>query len=317
VRAAARVALLCSVLAAGCAVRAPNLAGPAVELERTPFFPQSRYQCGPAATATVLSTAGIQVRPEALVPEIYLPGRRGSLQAEIVAAVRRHGAVPFVIEPGLEALLAEVRHGRPVLVLQNLGLPAVPVWHYAVVVGFDPAANRILLRSGRERRQQVSTRRFLQTWESAGRWGLVVLRPGELPADPDPMRYLKAVAAVESVGLADNARRAYSAALERWPAHPLAMLGLANSLHALGRDEEAVGCYRTLLAAEPDHAIARNNLAEALASLGCHDTALETIDEALASASMDDMLRAALAATRREIVERRGEENAFRCRLAR
>lgn len=307
---------LCCVLAAGCAVRAPTLTGPAVELEATPFFPQSRYQCGPAATATVLNTAGFEITPEALVPEMYLPGRRGSIQVEIVSSVRRHGAVPFVIAPGLEALLAEVRGGRPVLVLQNLGLSGVPVWHYAVVVGFDPGTNRLLLRSGTEPRQQVSTRRFLQTWESAGRWGIVVLRPGELPADQDPLRYLKTVAAVESVGLADTARRAYAAALERWPSHPVAMLGLANSLHALGRDEEAVDYYRALLADKTDHVIARNNLAEALASLGCYEMALGTIDEALASPSLDGVMRAAVAATRREIVERRGEDSASRCRLS-
>lgn len=315
--AAARVGILCCVLAAGCAVRAPILTGPAVELVGVPFFPQSRYQCGPAATATVLATAGFEATPEALVPEMYLPGRRGSLQAEIAAAVRRQGALPFVIAPGLEGLLAELRDGRPVLVLQNLGLPAVPAWHYAVVVGFDPVTKRLLLRSGTERRQQVSTRRFLQTWESAGRWGIVVLRPGELPADPDPLRYLKAVAAVESVGLADSARRAYAAALDRWPSHPVAMLGLANSLHALGRDEEAVGHYRSLLADKPDHVIARNNLAEALASLGCYEMALRTIDEAPASPSLDEVLGAAVAATRREIVERRGKDNTSRCRLSR
>lgn len=36
------------------------------ELTNTPFFPQQQYQCGPAALATALSAANIQVRPEQL-----------------------------------------------------------------------------------------------------------------------------------------------------------------------------------------------------------------------------------------------------------
>lgn len=310
-----RIALLCCVLVAGCAVRAPRLAGEAVELHDTPFFPQERYQCGPAAAATVLGSAGFDIAPDALVPEIYLPGRRGSLQTEIGAAVRRHGGVPFVIAPALPALVAELRAGRPVLVLQNLGLPVLPAWHYAVVIGIDPGAGRLVLRSGTEPRLLVSTRRFLQTWEQAGNWGLVVLRPGELPVDQDPLRYLKAVASLESVGLHESARRAYAAALERWPYQPVAMLGLANSYHGLGRHPDAVVAYRKLLERVPDHAIGSNNLAEALASLGCYEEAVVTLDAALSSPSVSDGLRDALAATRADIVVRQREDAGARCRM--
>src|SRR5437868_6842253 len=52
-----------------------------VELKEVPFFPQDEYQCGPAALATVLNTFGVKVTPEELVPEVYLPARKGSLQA--------------------------------------------------------------------------------------------------------------------------------------------------------------------------------------------------------------------------------------------
>src|SRR5262249_33165121 len=43
------------------------------ELTEVPFFPQSDYQCGPAALATVMVAAGVKVTPEELVPEVYLP----------------------------------------------------------------------------------------------------------------------------------------------------------------------------------------------------------------------------------------------------
>ena len=61
---------------------------PAVELSQVPFFPQKRYQCGPAALATVLNWSGVAATPEQLVDEVYLPQRHGSLQVEMTAATR-------------------------------------------------------------------------------------------------------------------------------------------------------------------------------------------------------------------------------------
>src|ERR1051325_3239401 len=72
-----------------------------VELKDVPFFPQTEYQCGPAALATVLNTYGVKVTPEDLVPEVYLPARKGSLQIEMLAAARRHGLVAYQLAPSL------------------------------------------------------------------------------------------------------------------------------------------------------------------------------------------------------------------------
>ena len=106
----------------------------AVELRQVPFFPQERYQCGPAALATVLNWSGVTITPEQLVDEVYLPQRHGSLQVELMAATRRHQRLPYILEPDLQAMLDEVRGGHPVLVLLNLGLSWYPVWHYVVVM---------------------------------------------------------------------------------------------------------------------------------------------------------------------------------------
>ena len=61
---------------------------------RTPFFPQTQHQCGPAALATLLGAAGRPVSPDELAREIYLPGRGVRLQPEIAAAIRARGFVP-------------------------------------------------------------------------------------------------------------------------------------------------------------------------------------------------------------------------------
>ena len=73
-----------------------------VELTQVPFFPQEEYQCGPAALATALASFGVKVTPEELVPQVYIPERKGSLQVEMLAAARRHGLVSYQLAPRLK-----------------------------------------------------------------------------------------------------------------------------------------------------------------------------------------------------------------------
>jgi hypothetical protein len=270
---------------------------PAVELADTPFFPQSEYQCGPAALATLLGAAGLPESPATLVEEIYLPARRGSLQPEIVAAIRARDLLPYVLRPDLETVLAEVAAGRPVLVLQRLGIGPWPAWHYAVVAGYDAEANHLLLRSGTEARQQLSPGVFLSTWDRADRWSVIALPPGVLPARPDPGRYIEAAAALEATGKVTAARAAYAAAASEWPAEPLPQLGLANLAAAAGDWTEAERGYRAALAADPANVAAQNNRAEALRQMGCLDAANDTLELALAQAPRDHPLYGALQAT--------------------
>lgn len=289
---------------AGCAgvgVPVAQIAPAALELEATPFFPQDRYQCGPAALATVLSASGASVVPETLVDEVYLPGRQGSLQTELVAAARRYGRVPYRLPATQQALAAELHAGRPVLVLQNLGVSAFPRWHYAVVIGMDPARDAYLLRSGTERRRVTRRSVFLRTWSRSGNWGLVMLAAGELPAADDPAGYLRALAAVEATGGRELARAGYRAALARWPGNRLARLGLGNVALARGAAGTAAAHYRALLADDPDDLIALNNLAEALSRAGRTDEALRAIGRALAAAPEGHPLRPALEQTRRNL----------------
>jgi hypothetical protein len=81
-----------------------------VELTDVPFFPQEDYECGPAALAMVAHAAGVDVTPDALVDQVYLPGRKGSLQPEMLAATRRQGLLAYPLKPKVEHT---ARSGRP------------------------------------------------------------------------------------------------------------------------------------------------------------------------------------------------------------
>jgi len=241
---------------------------PRVELDAVPFFPQERYQCGPAALATALQVAGAEATPEALLPEVYLPDRRGSLQMELLAASRRRALVPYVLAPDLRALLREVAAGHPVVVLQNLGVFWAPAWHYAVVIGYDLDTETVLLRSGRTRRLETPMTTFERTWQRGERWALVVLAPAELPVTAERRAYVRAVAPLERLGHWSASRAAYQAALARWPDDLAAGLGLGNALYGQGERRAAAAAFRAVTEAQPDSAAAFNNLAHVLLELG-------------------------------------------------
>jgi tetratricopeptide (TPR) repeat protein len=271
---------------AGCAVgpehRSLRASGTPIELSEVPFFPQEDYQCGPAALATVLADAGVDVTPEQLTPQVYVPERRGSLQAELLAATRRHGLVPYLLPGEVAPMLEEMRDGRPVLVFQNLGLERLPVWHYAVVIGYEPDGERFLLRSGTDFRHQTRARAFLASWDRAGRWSMVAASPSEPPTTADALNWLRAVAPFESTGELDIAARAYEAAVARWPEEASAWAALGNVRYREQRLADAAVAYRKALARSADHWAARHNLVRTLIDLGCPQRAQEWIDAAAA-----------------------------------
>ncbi len=252
-----------------------------VLLERVPFFPQDDTLCGPASLAMVAQAAGSRVTPEALTPQVYLPGRQGSLQVEMLAAVRRQGLVPFPLRPNMAALLDEVAAGDPVLVLQNLSLPMAPQWHYAVVVGYDRIAQTVLLHSGTTPRMAMPLATFEHTWARSGRWAVRVTAPSRLPATAEVDAWAAAVAPLERVDAA-AASAAWQAALVRWPDHRISLLGLGNAAYAQGQLTRAAAAYQAAVQAHPDFADAWNNLAQARLELGDRASAARAIGRAVA-----------------------------------
>lgn len=287
--AAAGVFILAAALLAGCAApqvsrlieKRPAGLPEAAEIAATPFFPQEDYQCGPASLAAVLVHAGRDATPESLLPQVYLPARKGSLQAEILAATRRHRLVAYPLAPRMEDLLRELAAGTPVVVLENLALDWWPQWHYAVAIGYDLGRREMVLRSGVTRRLTMPLDTFEHTWARSGHWAMAALPPERLPATASESSYLAAVAALERLAPA-AARRGYEAALARWPRSVAARLGLGNASYALGDLPAAAAAYLRATLDHPEAADAWNNLAQALHELGSREQALAAARRAVA-----------------------------------
>jgi tetratricopeptide (TPR) repeat protein len=252
-----------------------------VQIQDVPFFPQEQYHCGPAALAMVAQTAGVPVLPDDLIDQVYLPGRQGSLQVEMLAASRRQGLLAYPLAPQLEDLLREVAGGNPVLVLQNLAFSFSPLWHYAVVIGFDRERNTIMLHSGVTERLEMSLFTFERIWARGDYWSMVALQPSRLPVTAQPEAYTAAAAALERVKPA-AAQTAYATALTAWPGQRAAMLGAGNTAYAQGQLERASAAYQAAASQHPDFADAWNNLAQVRLEQGRFQEAATAVARAVA-----------------------------------
>lgn len=252
-----------------------------VELTEVPFYPQQKYHCGPAALAGIMNYRGVEVVPDQIAELVYVPGLKGSLQVEVVAAARQFDLLPVKLDGRLESLLRELAAGNPVFVLQNLGLDLYPVWHYEIVVGYDFDQRLMILRSGVRRRITRSFALFEKTWQRAGHWALAVVKTDSIPATASAENYLDAVIGMEQVGRIDGAHNGYQTARRRWPDQLLAHSGFGNTAYALAEFGAAESAYRAALALDPEKAEVWNNLAYAQAQLGRHEAAMESIRRAL------------------------------------
>ncbi|WP_290652391.1 PA2778 family cysteine peptidase [Aquisalimonas sp.] len=241
----------------------------AVELTDVPHHPQEALQCGPAALAAMLQWSGHDVAPETLKPDLFVPARRGTFQSEIKAQSRARDRVPYRIPGTHDAIVAELHAGNPVMVFQNLGLGWLPVWHYAVVVGYKPDNHAYVLRSGEHKRQITTLDRFRRTWERGDNWAIVVVRPDELPATAQPAHWLRAGLDLEETGRASAARAAYERGRAHWPRHGGFHVALVNLHHGEGDARGAAAAARRGLdEAESLRGVLNNNLAMLLLEQG-------------------------------------------------
>ena len=272
-----------------------------IELSEVPFFPQSDYQCGPAALATALSYLKVPITPEQLVEQVYLPARQGSLQVEMLAAARRNGVVSYQLAPRFENMLREVAAGNPVIVLQDYGVWPVSLWHYAVVVGYDYANGDLFLRSGEKKRLIIPFGVFEYTWKESDYWAMVTVPPDRIPVTATEPSYQSAVIAMERSGDPRATRAAFASFLQRWPDNIAAAIGLANSHHGTGELKQAEAVLRQAAERHPESVAVLNNLAQTLSDQDKGEDALAFIDRAI---SLGGPFMAEVKETREAILQR-------------
>ena len=193
----------------------------------------------------------------------------------MLAAARGKGRVAYVLEPDFSQVQAELAAGTPVLVLQDLGALGIRRWHFAVVIGYDPERDVVILRSGTRRRHVAAPRPISSApgrpAATGPRWSR--RRTGR----PRPPRAAASSAPSPTRSAVSRGRPSRRATRRRWragPADPLVLLANGNDAYANQRLADAIRLYRELLAIDPGNVAGRNNLANALLDAGCPQAAL-------------------------------------------
>ena len=251
------------------------------ELESTPFYPQRDYQCGPAALATVINYHQPETTIEQLIPLVYIPALKGSLQLEMLAATSQFNRLAVKQDQKLTSILREVAAGNPVLVMQNLGFESYPFWHYAVVIGYDLEQQTIILRSGEIKRLVRPLSVFERTWQRSNYWSVVVVPPKIMPPTAKEDPYTRAIVAFEAKASRQAILTAYQTATKRWPRNYILQMGLGNAGYAVQDYAMAQQAFLSATEIQPERAQAWNNLAYALLQQGEKTQALSAIEKAL------------------------------------
>ncbi len=121
------------------------------------------------------------------------------------------GLVAYTLAPQLEDVLREVAAGTPVVVLLYLAFKVIPVWHYAVIVGYDLEKREVIVRSAKKERDEWAFSFLEFFWQESGYWSMLALPPGRLPATAREPDAAAAIAALEQAGRRAEARESYRA----------------------------------------------------------------------------------------------------------
>ena len=256
-------ALLVAALLVGCtpkvALRVQDFGSgdERIELSKTAFFPSTERASAAAALATLLYTDGLnEVGPAQMAPLLRPKTAVPALRPELAAAARKFERLPFLLPPTLNAVFAEVRSGKPVLVFQKLD-----GWRYSVVIGVEPLSNQVILRSGSEGRVYQPVDEFESAWKQGDHWAMVLGDGSKPPASATIDAWVAAGEASTAAGYATLAEKGAYGAIARWPDEVVPWVALGNARYAMKAWQGAQDAYVEALKLRPENPVVRNNLA--------------------------------------------------------
>lgn len=240
--------------------------------------------CGAVAIATVLKWHG-QPAPLGLIQHhIALPALKASFKTEIRIASQNFGLISHE-ESGPERrpedLFPFLASGYPVIVLENLGLTWMPIWHYSTVIAIDTERGHILLHGSRYGWRKVALENFQKTWSRSLNWSLL---PWPTSKDPPPLplnHLMGAIYRMESSGKLKDALMAYRTVTRQRPDEAVAWLARGNAALESGFTDEAIASFYKVTTLKTWQPMGWNNLALALLKKGKRKSARQILNKGL------------------------------------
>lgn len=182
-----------SLLGAGCTKHGTSIEFKPERLEREshwigvssiPLVRQTtRSNCGAAALAMLLGFWGHPMTLAEVAGGMPTSFETDALKAgDLRDFARKQGLQAFLVTGEIADLEKQLRKKHPVLVgVLKPGRGKRRLSHYELVVGFDPAAQRVVLLDPAAGWREDSVAGFMAEWEPAGRLSLIAF-----PAEPSP-----------------------------------------------------------------------------------------------------------------------------------
>jgi Flp pilus assembly protein TadD len=225
-----------------------------------PNVPMQKWDiksCGAGALTAVLQHHGDPTTMEQW--QETLPKTRGGVMSiDLVLAARKQGFDSRLVTGDRELIEAELRDGRPViLMLKVIQAPGkgYDFFHYVVLDGFDRMQNLYRVQFGDAKARWTTLPRLEGAWKQAG-YATILVHP------PDPnAQALRAAVRLEEEGKYALAAQSYRELLHTDPTSVLAWTNLGNAEMRLGRRPAAEEAFRKALELNPESADTLNNLA--------------------------------------------------------
>jgi len=245
-------------------------------IKGVPSLTEDDHSFGPSALVTLVKYHGGSIAYSEAVRMVHTPRHKGPYKEELMLALQRLGYITSPIN-SFEALYKEVTAQNPVIILQNTRLALLPKWRYSVVSGYRLARRQILLNDGGAQPHWTATDILKDTWQKAGNWGVVAVKPGQLPASADDAEISRALGALVQSGLYDEATLSYQTLIEKRPESPAGYVGLGN-LEMLRKNYAAAeGHFRDAMTIKPDDAQATEGMAYSLYAQQKNDSACDIL----------------------------------------
>ncbi len=162
--------LSCSI--AGPAVYSSQDRLPDEVLLSVPFFPQTKYQCGPSSLAAVYNYWGKSIAPEEIALKLNSASHKGVLTLDLYLHARAQGFNVRQKQGSIRELKDLINKGVPVIVMVDKGIWFVQKNHFMVVVGYN--SKGFIVHDGKKKNRYIPFRSFSARWGRAGNWMLVV-----------------------------------------------------------------------------------------------------------------------------------------------
>lgn len=241
-----------------------------------PSMTEEGHAFGPSALMTLVKFNGSNIAYSEAVRMIQTPGRKGPYKDELVLALQRLGYITSPVNT-FEALYKEVAAQNPVIILQNTSFELLPKWRYSVVSGYRLARRQILLNDGSAQARWTGTDIIKNTWEKADSWGIVAVKPGQLPASASDAEILRTLTVLANSGLYDEATLSYNALIEKRPQSPAGHVGLGNLEMLRQNYAAAEGHFRNAMTLQPDDAEATQGMAYSLYGQSKNEAACDVL----------------------------------------